>query len=137
MTNPQAEYEQRERDRAAKLTEEDARKELLASLTDIRQVASGLVRDEGPTNAMTMYRFAAFLAVLSRKADEQASKNLRIQSDMLRLTRQFLVVSIVLAGAQLVVGYLQLKATNPPPKQQHSAKTQNAESLQQPITVPH
>jgi hypothetical protein len=96
---------ERERQRNFDLALEDVRKEIPASLTDIRQAAIGYsLGQEGVPNTMTMYRFAAFLAVLSRKADEQAAASLTVQREMLRMTKLVLYLSIGLG----IVTILQL-----------------------------
>jgi len=105
---PTNEAEEAERGRILALANEDLRKTVPASLADVLQAATVGFGPEGVRNTTTLYRHAAFLAVLSIKADEQAAKNLAVQSKTLRITKIFLVVSIIFGLATVLQFVLQL-----------------------------
>jgi hypothetical protein len=129
---------ERERQRNRDLANEDLGKPIPELLTDIRQAAINFESgQEGSPNTMTLYRHAALLAKLSQEADQQAARNLKINSDMLGLTRRFLLVSIVLMFAQLYIGYLQLKATHAPRQDDHVTQTSPAQPPPESNTKPH
>jgi hypothetical protein len=120
------------------------RKEIHASLTDIHEAAiGGGLGTAGSPNTMTMYRFAAFLSVLAGKSADrdaesakQAAINLKLQNDMIRLTRWFLAVSIVLSFAQIVAPYLKRNPIDPPRQINQPTEQAKAGPLNNPIQGP-
>jgi hypothetical protein len=128
------ERQEAERQRIEALASEDVNKEIVSSLADIKEAATKNLGPDGAPNTMTLYRHAAFLAVLARKAETQAAKNLAIQDTMLKLTRRFLYVSIGLAVLQIVLPYL--KPVNPPSESNHPAQQTHAQPLSTPIESP-
>jgi hypothetical protein len=114
---PTNEREERERQRIAGLAEEDMRKEILASLTDVRQAATPKSTiEEGVPIRMTLYRHAAFLAVLSRQADIQTRRIVRLTWALVGLT----AVLLFLTGYLCYDAYLKTQRE----KQQHEHASQ-------------
>src|SRR5262245_4921489 len=81
------EADEKERQRVFELVTEDLRKEIPALLTDIHQLSLRVPINETGAITVTMARVASLLGKLFLEADKQTAKNLEMQREMLRWTR--------------------------------------------------